>query len=254
MCIFSQAVRYVSNTRIYARCDHERQILVYEMRFASDGDLAMILPVPTNGQEDDRMKFISLADYPRFFDDMDRCFPDTKLTRAGSGPFAVAAAATLVVHRVGAFDATFVPSMEDFGRLDTRFRLSEDVWRQLPRYSDFGFAVFQLRAGDMQVHPMALSFATRHPETLYFPTSHVHDGIVHPVAAFDHTLYAQVESAAPGWRQGKILPEKVMNFGNLLVADRTRGLVDRGAPLVRLNLIGDLPNQDVWLPLAGVAA
>src|SRR5262249_32611957 len=193
----------------------ERQVVVYEMRLASSGDLAMVLPLPIQRPSDDAVKFIDLSSYPEFFDDLERCFP-VPVSR-GSAGWAVAAAGQLEVHRVGAFDASFVPTRADFGRLDSRFRLTDDVWRQLPDYEDFGFAVFQLRAGDARVHPMALSFLTRHPETLFFPTAHVHDGTVHPTAHFDHALYAQGELALADWVPGSVLPGAVMNFGNLLI-------------------------------------
>lgn len=34
-------------------------------------------------------------------------------------------------------------------------------------------------------------FPTRHPDRLFFPTLHIHDGAVKPFARFAHTLYAQ---------------------------------------------------------------
>jgi hypothetical protein len=37
-------------------------------------------------------------------------------------------------------------------------RLPEGVWAKLPGYADFGFAVFKLKPGNAQVHPMAFSF------------------------------------------------------------------------------------------------
>ena len=37
---------------------------------------------------------------------------------------------------VGAFEASFVPSMDDFNRLDPRFRISQEVWKQCPEPMD----------------------------------------------------------------------------------------------------------------------
>jgi hypothetical protein len=54
MCIFSQPVRDVSATQIYAHLQGERQCLVYEMRLSAAADLAMILPLPTLGREEDQ--------------------------------------------------------------------------------------------------------------------------------------------------------------------------------------------------------
>lgn len=248
MCIFSGTVRDVSRTRIYARMRAERQLLVYEMRVATDDDVAMILPLPTVSPEGDQVAFISLSDYPGFFAHLDLCFPKPELwsgAPVGVGP------AALEVHRVGAFEASFVPSAADFVRLDSRFRLPQSVWGAFPGYSDYGFAVFQIRRGEMRVHPMALSFATREPQSLFFPTTHVHDGEVHHTAAFDHSLYAQGAAPSAQWLEGSKRPREVMDLGNFFVADPTRGIIDGSAPVVRRSLHGGLPNTDHRLSLVG---
>ena len=246
MCIFSQPVKTVSGTRIFARLQDRRQYLAYEMRLAAAQDLAMILPLPTRARDEGQVKFIDLSGYAKFFDDMEKCFPMPLSRGFGLGAQAASLSAPLVVHQVGAFEASFVPALADFTRLDARFRLADDIWRQFPAYADYGFAVFQLRAGDARVHPMALGFETRDPSTLYFPTSHVHDGAAHPTAHFDHSLYAQ-GAAGTDWKQGEVLPRNVMDFGNFLIADRTRGLVQRDAPVLRRTLRGEYPNQDIRL-------
>ena len=249
MCIFSQDVSHVSKTRVYARLVGMHQYLVYEMQLASATDLAMILPLPTKSAHEDQLEFIDLSGYPRFFDDIDRCFPKP-ISRSRNLGAAAAGGASLAVHRVGAFDASFVPALEAFPRLDARFRLPDDLWSDLP-YGDFGFAVFQLRAGDSRIHPMALAFSTRDPKALFFPTAHVHDGTVHPAAQFDHSLYAQGGLDSPDWVRGSVLPREVMDFGNLLVAERTKGIVEPQVAVVRRELRGLFPNQDTWLPISG---
>jgi hypothetical protein len=77
----------------------------------------------------------------------------------------------LAVHNVGGLEASFVPRLCDFERLDARFRISSNIWDSLPVYRDYGFAVFKLRPSDgptdtgrhadhatsiRRVHPMAL--------------------------------------------------------------------------------------------------
>jgi hypothetical protein len=250
MCIFSQPVRDVSATQIYAHLQGERQCLVYEMRLSAAADLAMILPLPTPGREEDQVKFVDLSGYPKFFADMQECFVPPASRDFDLMSFSAAAPQTLAVHRVGAFEASFVPALADFARLDARFRLPDAVWRQLPAYRDYGFAVFQLRAGDGRVHPMAFSFPTRERGALYFPTAHVHDGAAHPTAAFDHSLFAQGAAPDQDWEEGGFMPRQRMDFGNAVVADRTRGLVDPDAPLLRRTLKGEYANGDIWLPLA----
>ncbi len=55
-----------------------------------------------------------------------------------------AAPATILVHDVSSFEASFVPTLEDFDRLDERFRIPPDAIGKIPRYRDYGFAVFKL--------------------------------------------------------------------------------------------------------------
>jgi hypothetical protein len=114
---------------------------------------------------------------------------------------------TLAVHEVGAFQASFVPSLADFGRLDARFKLSEKVWERLPQYQDYGFAVFKLRdtgATSNAVHPMAFDFATRLSGEVFVPTVHVHDGEVHDACWFDHVVFVQGERCAFGPGEKKV--------------------------------------------------
>src|SRR5262249_45046878 len=140
-------------------------------------------------------RFVSLAGYTSFFDDMMGGFVMLPTYAAGSPKgFSLPSfpRPKLVVHTVGAFEASYVPSIDDFDRLDERFRLPTEVWQHLPEYADYGFAVFKLRkARRSRVHPMAFRFVTRNPAALFFPTVHIHDGKVHEAADFDHELYFQ---------------------------------------------------------------
>jgi hypothetical protein len=99
-----------------------------------------------------------------------------------------------VVHSVGSFEASYVPTLGDMDRLDKRFRISDEIWRALPQYASAGFAVFKLKPGNHTVHPMAMKFATAEPGSIFFPTVHVHDGALHDTAKFDHALYFQTAS------------------------------------------------------------
>jgi|ERR1043165_1066516 hypothetical protein len=245
MCIFSQSVRRVSQTNIFARVVGEKQFLVYEMSLASETDVAMILPLPARSG-DDSVSFINLSRYSSFFSDMDRCFP-RPMSRSQTLSVAAGARETLIVYRVGAFDASFVPKRSEFDRLDPRFRLRQDLWSALPQYADYGFAVFQLRAGDAHIHPMALSFLSADPALLYFPTVHIHDNAVHETAEFDHALFAQAVADTPEWHNSPILPREVMDFGNLVVSDRTRGTVNPTLPIARRIIRGISTNADTWV-------
>ena len=57
-----------------------------------------------------------------FFDDLDRPFSVRSFAIGSSGDLSLGEE-PLVVHAVGAFDASFVPRRKDFARLDKRFRI-----------------------------------------------------------------------------------------------------------------------------------
>ena len=262
MCCFSGASGpiNVNGTKIFARATAGRQLLVYAMHLDAPEDMAMILPVPVPvGAGEDTLRFIDLSRWPGFFAALDRCFPElVALAPQARSP---APTSTLTVHTVGAFEASYVPTIADFVRLDPRFRLADRVWQALPMYHDWGFAVFRLRAGAQEVHPMAFEFPTRVPGALYFPTVHVHDGRVHRNARFAHTLYFQgpqgVEPMSevlgrplPAWRDkwhggmGTLPTRELLGvpFGPDLGE-----IVDLGVPLIRTHRTGYEPNGDVWL-------
>jgi hypothetical protein len=196
MCCFSRPVSDVSNTNIFARIGSGvSQFIAYSMSMSAKEDLAMVLPFPVvKGSEESAVQFINLEKYRQLFEDLSKGFPEPRSRFLAADPFAPATAAApqqLKVQSVGSFDASFVPSIADFSRLDERFRLPSDVWKRLPGYADFGFAVFKFKPGHGAVHPMAFSFPSATPQTLFFPTLHIHDGQIHEKEKFDHTLYAQ---------------------------------------------------------------
>jgi hypothetical protein len=293
MCCFSLPVRHVAKTRIYARASaplpasvSPRQLLVYSMSLVADEDLAMVLPIPVPpSSPEDAVRFVDLSRCPKFFDEVDVLFPP-ELTRGGFGELAAGFAPqvrSLVVHDVGDFEASFVPRVADFERLDARFRLPSQVWDSLPGYADWGFCVFKLRAaasshGEAQAaaaghaqptppapgvigrvrqffagkgtdapsdppardyHPMAFEFPRRDASRLFFPTVHVHDGIVHETASFDHTLYCQVGTTRAldaDWRRSSAPAG--------LVTGLAREWLDLDAHVHKRQMIGTLPNRD----------
>lgn len=310
MCIFTgtqaHPVNRVANTQIFARPDgDDRQILVYSMQVVLDSDTAMVLPLPVPaGSGDDAIDFIDLSANPSFFDQLACAFPAEVTFAVGGGidgPLE-SQAAPLAVHSVGDFEASFVPSIADFDRLDPRFRLEPDVFAALPAIADWGFAVFKLRArraappseparpslwsrlvgrrpppppptvAMQKIHPMALSFPTRFPGRLYFPTLHVHDGAVHDRARFDHALFCQRSSAprseAAALEDGGLVPDPAMARGDhgaappaavatwersmaalamFMMEHPTAGVVDLRAGAYRLEKLGLLENRDTWV-------
>lgn len=247
MCCFSQPVQRVAETRIFARrLDGSRQGLAYQMSFSATVDLAMILPLPViPGSGEKAVKFINLEEYDSFFADLHNAFPLPVPKGRNALGINSNDAGALEVQSVGSFEASFVPSIKDFSRLDERFRIEPWVWSKLPAYADFGFAVFKLKKGDHKVHPMALSFPSRHPDKLFFPTVHIHDGEVHPKEDFDHELYCQVN------RTGLFAMTKWDESPGIAKGDckieRSKGLLNGDGHLYRLRMVGNFKNQDIIL-------
>jgi hypothetical protein len=248
MCMFSQAVEHVSNTQIFARRSNGKQLLTYSMTYRAARALAMVLPlpVPPDGPED-VVRFVDLQAYPEFFSDLRSGFPiEVWLSRAALMSVETTSS-TLVVHDVGSFEASFVPTLEDFDRLDERFRIPPDAMGEIPMYRDYGFAVFKLKptTNESDVHPMALEFPQREPERVFFPTVHLHDGRVHKVAAFDHTLYCQLPTppreGPPGWKRSDSLASEFVDV------PRAEGLIEGNHYCWRRTLRGMLPNTDTWM-------
>lgn len=248
MCCFSGPVQRVADTNIFARASAEgRQFLVYSMKFKADDAVAMILPLPVPKKpKEDAVKFINLEKYEDFFKDLKRGFPEPPTRRAPTEGVPLPDAAPpreLKVIEVGSFEASFVPTVKDFARLDKRFRLPDGVWEKLGGYGDWGFAVFELKAGEQKVHPMAFEFPRRDANKLFFPTVHIHDGKVHDKAGFDHALYCQFAEGenAPsyGWRES---PQHAAEFVKI---DKAQGIVEKNAHVYLHEMRGRYKNEDV---------
>jgi hypothetical protein len=251
MCCFSRPVESVTATRIFARGfpAGARQYVVYSMRLQAKENLAMILPLPVApGGQEDAVQFISLKGYPDFFGAMESGFPLPASTSDSKSVMMYPAARSLVVRDVGSFRASYVPSVADFARLDAQFRLPAATWEKLPQYKTYGFAVFQLKPGARTIHPMAFSFPRARARDLFFPTVHIHDGKVHPVAEFDHLLYCQRNPGEkPSLRRWTESPSLA---GSFVDPKRSGGIVDPDQHCYRLPLHGSLKNQDTRLALA----
>lgn len=249
MCCFSREIDRVADTNLFARASKDgRQFLIYSMELSTKDDVAMILPIPVpKDVKEDAVKFINLEKYPKIFDDLDNGFPKPpppRATRSDPKPDEIPLSEPpLKVVEVGSFEASFVPTVKDFARLDARFRLPDDIWSKLGGYKDYGFAVFKLKKGEQKVHPMAFEFPRRDAKKLFFPTVHIHDGKVHDKADFDHTLYCQENEdeqiALTRWQES---PSHATEFVKI---DQTEGIVNKDAHVYRLRLRGTYKNEDV---------
>lgn len=241
MCCFTRPVKAVADTNIFARAAAGgRQYLVYSMAFAADEDLAMVLPLPVAPRSgEDALRFLNLEGYPEFFADLRAGFPEVLCL--GRGRSASAPRPTLKVVDVGSFEASYVPTVADFDRLDERFRMPAGVWDALPTYRHYGFAVFKLKPGAHKAHPIAFEFPRAKPKQLFFPTVHVHDGRVHKMATFDHALFCQVEDGrrVPDWE------ESFDSAGRFTNAAKSQGVLDPQAVCWRLRIEGRRVNEDI---------
>ncbi|MFK5924591.1 MAG: hypothetical protein QM496_20640 [Verrucomicrobiota bacterium] len=220
------------------------------MRLDAAEDLAMILPISViANSSEDVMKFLDFSGYAGFFEDVEKNFKVPAASSYGN-PFGDPARSRgLKVEKVGNFDASFVPTVADFSRLDERFRLSGDVWQELPQYDDYGFVVFKLRKGAAQVHPMGFAFPTRDRSQITFPTVHIHDGKVHKKAGFDHSLYCQSPSDefAMKWRESDFLAQYAVK------CSKASGTVRPKEHIYKKRLIGKLKNEDLVIGAAANA-
>jgi hypothetical protein len=247
MCCFSRPVKLVADTNIFARGSKEgRQFLVYSMQLNANEDLAMILPIPVpKDSKENAVRFINLEEYPAFFAELRAGFPIPRSASLGGANDGRTLSKKLEVVSVGSFEASFVPAIKDFARLDERFRLPTSVWEKLPQYKDYGFAVFKLKKGASKVHPMAFEFPRANPEQLFFPTVHIHDGRIHPRAKFDHALYCQ--RAGNDKLELTDWQESTTPAGLFMKVKKAQGLLEPDEHCYLKELRGQYKNEDVVL-------
>jgi hypothetical protein len=249
MCCFSRPVQSVTGTNIFARAGEAgRQFLVYSMTLRATEELAMILPIPVRPHSGEHaVRFVNLERYGTFFDDLRKGFPEPVAAGRGLPDKALQpmATKTLQVIEVGSFEASFVPTIHDFARLDARFRLPVGIWKQLPPYDTYGFAVFKLKPGSKTIHPMAFTFPRADAARLFFPTVHIHDGKVHTTARFDHALYCQKTASdsfsLAAWEESPLLARQ------FVATHKSAGIVLPDRHCYRLKIAGPRKNADIWL-------
>ncbi len=258
MCCFSRPVRSVSQTAIFARpLEDGRQVLAYAMHYRAAEPLALVLPVPVpDGTAESAVEWIDLQGCPRLFEQLGRAFGDkpSAISRSPKNT-----SANLKVARVGSFEASFAPTSEDLVRLDPHFTLPPEVIAALPEMKDRGFVIARLHPEATTIHPIGLIFPRRHPDHVFFPTLHVHDGTVHTLAHFDHAVYVQQTKAPanqPAARRAlrrlgqTTLPGGIWDsigspLKEILDPATTNGLVIPDVPILRLRLVGQFANADL---------
>lgn len=241
MCMFTQLVLDVSNTKIFARLDEGYQYLAYQMDFSSEDDVAMILPIPTPvNSGEDAIQFINFKKHDRFFEDLHQLFVEQ--TRSMFLGYTKGISRSMLkVHDVGNFKATFVPTLTDFDRVDKQFKFDDTVWDKLPQYKDWSFVVFKLKPGTVKVHPMVFKFPSRFTDRVYFPTMHIHDGEIHDEEMFNHKLYYQPEWIKSGDTQINGWKTATTGYRNF------SGILKVKFPILQKEVNGILENNDHWI-------
>lgn len=258
MSCFSQTMSQVGKTRIFARLTGKgTQLLVYQMEYESEKPAAIIIPLPIAVPGDESsVFFLDMKGYEGFFRDMHQGFPAIHLPNIPKG----ASGKSLAVQKVGDFIASFVPTMDDFSKLDPQFVIPKETWAKVPAYADYGFAVFQLTELRGRPHPIALEFQTRMPDQVFYPTLHIHDGVVRKRIFYKHELYLQ--HAAYDSRVGEYISghyaDNATGFvrsknvaGSFCKCDETRGVVIPELLIHRIDVLGPLPNKDMVFPVDG---
>lgn len=245
MCIFSREVYKVENTSIFTKKIDSRQVVIYEMEVGTNSEMSMILPIPNKNKDDNSVKFYDFSEYDNFFQDIEQVFnPPSDGISTGYRSL------KLTTHKIGSFDAVYIPTLNDFNRVDTRFKLDSSIWDQLPQYENYSFVVFKLRNGHYKAHPMAFSFETSLDE-LYFPTVHIHDGQVHKKEHFDHNLYFQAESSTDiinGNHGEQFVRNRYPEFTKNIQHDKCYGLINHDT-IFKAEVHGDHVNEDILVQI-----
>ena len=281
MCIFSGHVEDVNSTNIFARVSGNVEYLAYSMNVAAEMDVAMILPIPavlpdktnlinnigSSGYtlSKDGIIFLDLSDYPELFKDLESPFQVT--TREFDNLSFSASKGVLAVEQVGDYICTFVPTNNDWDRIDPQFKLSNDTWAKLNYQENYSFVVVQLniiekfpkmnvlgksnrvkpsaRVEKKKFHPIAFIFETQFPNWIYFPTTHVHDGQVHDREEFNHNFYFQSLEIKKPHEAG--FEKSGSTAGAFVNIAKAKGLVEPNQLILKSTMNGTFPNLDTWV-------
>ena len=235
MCIMASPVRSVSDTRIFVGTNGAltQQLTVYQMAvqlsiFTGKGN-AMILPVPVGTAGAKSIKLVDLSAVPTFFEPFVAAFKEQS---RGFG-MSKGISRSLEVQRVGNYDVSVVPTVDDVKRLNRNvFEVSPDTEAVLRTEYPVGFAflVAQLRESG-NFHPLAYLSPVVGGK-MFVPTRHAH-GPEKGLPKWDHLIFYRGKSA-PDY-----MPQDQRNFAfhKSLPADTT----ERSLAPVVVNLATHLP-------------
>lgn len=187
MCIFIGPVKNVSKTRILVMpLENNRQVIVYENNVESiSAKNAMVLPVPVNGLEMPSLLDLSKTS-ERLWTECENYFPQHDFAYAGGG-FGIEegswSSKTLPVHRVGGYNCSIVPTLDDFVRISTEhFHLPVHIRKLMEQHYARGFA-FVVCTFDRMVKAHAIGIVSQRLANghCFIPTMHAHGEDAQPV-------------------------------------------------------------------------
>lgn len=258
MCIMASPVESVSNTKIFVGHDNNgRQATVYSMAVGlvdrGKGN-AMILPVPILSAQD-RIDLVDLSGNPDFFE------PLVDLFTVRSRSISFGADAPLDVVRVGSYDVSIVPTVDDVKRLNHDvFEVSADTEFTLRKNYPNGyvFLVAQLHTSG-EFHPIAYI----HPLVgghLFVPTRHEHGQTdSEDLPDWDHQIFYQegyVSVVMPQARWGMAFCQTMdVDYGSPIIRQLRSSLkpsamslaafIYPDTPMSCIKAMGPLPNMDL---------
>jgi len=204
MCIFNGTVENVSSTNILvAKMSNGRQLTIYENSASVEEGKnswtpAMILPFPRI-RNAESLYFVDMSNNPQFFKRLEKAFQFTPYSSMVSAYEGV----RFKVKRVGSYELTVVPSLDEFSRVDASvFSLDPSLGRMLRKFYggiSFSFLVCKLVHGGKQ-HPFAFVHDMFPGQgRLFVPTRHFHGSVPNPLLLeetmipmgplWDHTIF-----------------------------------------------------------------
>lgn len=177
MCMISNEIESVSNTKILVAPNHDksRQLIVYSNYVSNVSESnAMVLPVPLP----QTLQFIDLSKYADLFEDCDKCFYNPYESRSFStNSFNTKDDKPLQVFNVGSYKVSVAMNLEQISKVDSRvFKLSPGLNQVLNTFyyqPYWGFVICKLNSGPESYHPLAYSHQIIDSK-IYIPTRHYH--------------------------------------------------------------------------------
>ena len=182
MCMISNEIESVSNTKILVAPNHDktRQLTVYSNYVSNVSESnAMVLPVPLP----QTLQFIDLSNYDNLFEDCAKCFYNPYKSKSLS--YSTNSANTkddkpLQVFNIGSYKVSVAMNLEQIGKVDSRvFNLSPGLNQVLNTFyyqPYWGFIICKLNSGPESYHPLAYSHQII-DNKIYIPTRHYHQEV-----------------------------------------------------------------------------